>query len=128
EARALEGSEYLLGDVVADDRHEPTPVLAQKPGTPGVGAERAHHRPRRPPQDLAQLQRRAGVLAHDEQRLRVTQSLLRLLVPARVTDGHRRRGRQRFTQGLLFGSEHVTLPVEDREDSDELALEEERES
>src|SRR5262249_16411359 len=76
----------------------------------GVGTERPDHRARRAAQDLVQLERRAGVLAHREQGLGVAQALLRLLVQAhdarvqaRVLDGDRHLVGDDLQELLLVG-------------------------
>src|SRR5262249_47016392 len=82
DAGALERAENLLGHVIADDRNKARAILALEPRAAGVRTERADHRARGAPEDLVQLQGRAGILADREQRLGVAQTLLRLLVQA----------------------------------------------
>src|SRR5207247_6917487 len=79
-------------------------------------------------QGLRQLGGRAPVLARRPERVGGTQPLLCLLVEARVPDRRRRRRRQRLAERDLVGGEAVGRPVPDREDADELVLEEEREA
>ena len=102
-------SQDVLGDVIADQRHEVGAVGGEQPGHAHVAAERADHLAGRATQDLGQLQRPADGLAHRDERLGVPQPHLGFLVEARVADGDGGRRGQRLHQRDLLGGELASL-------------------
>src|SRR5260370_760282 len=66
--------------------------------------------------------------AHRQQGVGMAEALLGLLVEPRVPDRGRRRRRRGLAKGDLVGGERVRLAVPERQDADELVLEEEREA